>query len=346
MTSDVTGVPGALVISLDFELHWGVRDRHKGSSPYRRNLLGARTVVPELLRLFEEFQVAATWATVGFLFARSRDELEQLSPSLRPEYSDRRLSPYDEILGRSEEDDTLHYAPSLIARIQDAERQEIATHTFSHFYCREPGQTKAMFRADLASAIEIARVHGIEIRSIVFPRNQREPEYDDVLQEHGIIAYRGNPSSWMWRFGTAEESAGPLKRGGRLIDAYLQLDRSTTVPWPEIPQPTGLANVRASRFLRPFSPRLAPIEPMRLQRIRGELRRAARSGHVYHLWWHPHNFGIHRERNLAFLRAILEEFRACRYELGMRSVSMVEAARSALVPSMAASQRSTVHSGR
>ena len=61
---------GALVISLDFELHWGVRDKRPVDGPYRENLLGAREAIPQMLDLFEEFGVAATWATVGFLFRK------------------------------------------------------------------------------------------------------------------------------------------------------------------------------------------------------------------------------------------------------------------------------------
>jgi hypothetical protein len=66
-------MPGALVISLDFELLWGVRDLYPADGgTYRANLLGARTAIPKLLQLFEEFEIAATWATVGMLFANSR----------------------------------------------------------------------------------------------------------------------------------------------------------------------------------------------------------------------------------------------------------------------------------
>ena len=71
--------PGVLVISLDFELHWGVRDLTPVDGPYRGNLLGAREAVPRMLELFERFEFGATWATVGFLFASTRDELERLS---------------------------------------------------------------------------------------------------------------------------------------------------------------------------------------------------------------------------------------------------------------------------
>ena len=87
MNSSTNSNPGygALVISLDFELHWGVRDKCAPDGSYRENLLGARKAVPAMLDLFEEFDIAATWATVGFLFAESRQEREAFSPNARPQ---------------------------------------------------------------------------------------------------------------------------------------------------------------------------------------------------------------------------------------------------------------------
>src|SRR5690606_35067847 len=121
------------------ELHWGVRDHQPPDGPYRPALLGAREAVLRTLDLFARYDVAATWATVGFLFARSRDELRRYTPALRPHYADGRLDPYDEPVGEGEHDDPIHYAPSLIARIRETPRQELATHTFSHYYCGDPG---------------------------------------------------------------------------------------------------------------------------------------------------------------------------------------------------------------
>src|SRR5689334_1908763 len=110
---------GALVISLDFELHWGVRDKRPANGPYRRNLLGARAAVPGMLDLFKEFGIRATWATVGFLFARSRKELQEYSPARRPAYRDPKLSAYEERVGEDEAEDPLHYGASLIDEIAD-----------------------------------------------------------------------------------------------------------------------------------------------------------------------------------------------------------------------------------
>ena len=58
---------GALVISLDFELLWGVFDKvdWRDKKKYFQN---TRRVIPEILRLFEQYEISSTWATVGMLF--------------------------------------------------------------------------------------------------------------------------------------------------------------------------------------------------------------------------------------------------------------------------------------
>ncbi len=49
---------------------------------------------------------------------------------------------------------------------------------------------------------------------------------------------------------------------------------------------------------------------------------AARHSLTYHLWWHPHNFGINLEENLAFLEKILKHYQKLSEEYAFRSVSM------------------------
>jgi peptidoglycan/xylan/chitin deacetylase (PgdA/CDA1 family) len=312
---------GALVISLDFELMWGVRDRPGAAERYMPNLRGARVVVPRLLEMFEEFQVAATWATVGFLFARSRAELEEMSPSVRPCYEDVALDPYGEVVGENEGEDPLHFAPSLVDQVHASPGQEIATHTFSHYYCGEAGQSADTFRADLLSACKLAESRGIRIRSIVFPRNQHNPAYDQVLSDVGIHAYRGNPRSRAWGFTDAGGSRRVTRRVTRLLDNYAGRSAGT-FSWDEVAQPGGLSDVRASCFLPALRPALRSLESLRFRRLRNRIRSAARTGTLLHLWWHPHNFGIHQEENLSFLRRVLIEFSRCRDEHGMESLSM------------------------
>jgi hypothetical protein len=88
-----------------------------------------------------------------------------------------------------------------------------------------------------------------------------------------------------------------------------------------------LIDVRSSRFLRPASRRLRPLEPLRLRRITGGLSRAAKSGTIYHLWWHPHNFGADPGYSLKFLERVLQHFHRLSQTCGMRSSTMLEIAR-------------------
>jgi peptidoglycan/xylan/chitin deacetylase (PgdA/CDA1 family) len=315
---------GALIISLDFELHWGVRDRFSATGPYRVNLLGVREAVWRMLELFREFDVAVTWATVGFLFARTKYELEASWPAVRPRYRDRRLDPYQEPVGGDETSDPIHFAPSLIDAIRATPRQEIGTHTYSHYYCLEPGQDREMFRADIESAAAMARAHGIAIRSIVFPRNQRNPAYDDVLVQAGLICYRGTQNAWMHR--SARGSRQTLvKRAARLTDAYMPVgDR--TFGWREIAGTGPLTNVPASFFVRPCGARENTLDRLHLHRLIGSMRHAATQHRILHIWWHPHNFGRDVGPNIRRLRELLTVFAECRDRYAMQSLSMAEVA--------------------
>src|SRR5882762_487190 len=255
---------GALVISLDFELHWGVRDK-LSVADYRQNLVGARRAVPAMLELFTEFGVHATWATVGFLFFESKRELVEALPARRPAYVHHELSPYEALdgVGENERDDPFHFAPSLIRRIADTPHQEVGTHTFSHYYCLEAGQVDADFRADLEAAVAVARAKlGRRPESIVFPRNQVAPPYLGVCREVGLVAYRGNLAGWTYR-ARSEERESLFRRGVRLADAYVPLTGRNSEPLM-----TGTAatpvNIPASRYLRPYSVARRRLEPLRL----------------------------------------------------------------------------------
>jgi len=319
---------GALVISLDFELHWGVRDTKPVNGSYKANLEGEWEVVPRILETFREFEVAATWATVGFLFADSREQIESHSPTLKPNYRNKRLYPYEEDVGFSEDDDPFHYAPSLIERIKQCPRQEIGSHTFSHYYCCEPGQNSATFHQDLQSAIEIAREKDIEMKSIVFPRNQHNEHYERILHDEGIICFRGNQDSWMYDPASTAASKRLPRRLGRLTDHYFNVAGYHTTKWNEIVQGGSfLCNIPASFIVRPFSPRLKKFDVLRLRRIEQSMRHAATNKEVVHLWWHPHDFGIHIDENIAFLRRVLTSYQGLHQTHGLRSLSMIDVAR-------------------
>jgi peptidoglycan/xylan/chitin deacetylase (PgdA/CDA1 family) len=332
-----TAGAGAFVISLDFELHWGVRDQLTVAN-YKDNLLGVRNVVPCLLDLFSRYKVHATWATVGFLFFDSQEALISGCPRRQPQYSLPKLSPYRNLeeIGPNEEHDYYHFAPSLIRQIISSPHQEVATHTFSHYYCLETGQNADDFHDDLAAAVRIARSFGVTLRSIVFPRNQVNAAYFEICRDLGLTAYRGNQKSWMYR---AEASDGRIKRAARLLDAYTLLSGHNGHIVDHKSSP--LVNVPASRFLRPYSPLCPAASRLHIHRIRSDLSYAANHGLVYHLWWHPHNFGVNTNENLAMLGAILDHFSKLRRDYGMESLTMLEASYRVLGGSAFARQQSS-----
>ena len=308
---------GEFVISLDFELLWGVRD-HATRDSYGANILGGRAAIPPMLEQFERNEIEATWATVGAAFCATRDELFAALPpeELRPRYEQAALSNYqylDEI-GPDEASDPYYFAASLVEQIAACPGQEIATHTMSHYYCLEPGASVDSFTADIDAALKIAATRGVSLNSIVFPRNQYAAEHLDVIRQRGIQHYRGNPGAWAYRSVAGAGQTLP-RRLLRLIDAH------TGVLGPHLYEPGG-DNVPASHYLRPCAGRLAPFHPRHLAMIERAMTQAARTGTGFHLWWHPHNFGISTEANLGGLDRILACFERLKGEYGMVSRTM------------------------
>lgn len=310
-----------LTISLDFELFWGVRDKRTLAN-YGANILGVRQAIPAMLKLFRQYEVGATWATVGMLACRTRRELEKQVPDVLPQYRDAGLNPYAALdqLGSDETSDPYHFGYSLLRQIEQTPRMEIGTHTFSHFYCLEPGATPDAFRADLQASRAVFASLGLEPSSLVFPRNQYDRTSIAIAAEEGLATYRGNPEHAFYAT-AAQSDESRAKRAGRLADAYVNLSGHHTL----LAQRDGLmTNVCASRFLRPWSSRLAMLESLRIARICGSMTAAARTGRGFHLWWHPHNFGANLQHNLAALTHVLDHYVALRERYGMRSRTMAD----------------------
>lgn len=312
---------GVFTLSLDFELYWGVRDK-RSIDAYGQNLRGVRHAIPEMLRVFGHDKIHVTWAVVGFLFFRDAAELKSNVPVLLPSYVNQRLSPYRYIDSTADLDALYHFAPELIQLISGQEGHEIASHTFSHYCCLEEGQDLAQFDADIEAAVKIASDRGIRFRSLVFPRNQWNEHYLSTLRKYGFECFRGNGESRIYQ---ASDGAGqsPLVRAMRLLDAYVNLSGHNTYDLQSCIRQTPY-NFPASSFLRPHSERLAFLDGLRLRRIKQSMTDAARNKRLYHLWWHPHNFGRNTEENIAFLQAIVDHFKVLKNRYGFESMNMGE----------------------
>lgn len=308
---------GSFIISLDFELLWGVHDHHTVQS-YGQNIAGVESVIPRLLDLFEEYSVHATFAAIGFLFYRSKTELLAHLPDIRPSYVNKNISPYENnYIINLNDTDNYHFAPNLMDLLKSKPFIEIATHTFSHYYCWEDGQSVVEFEADIEAASRTAQDKGIVLKSIIFPRNQVSSDYMNTCARYGIRTYRGNPSAY---FNPGNKMKDRILR---VIDSYLPVGPETGYSYHEIKH-EDLFNIKASRFLRPYSSKLALLEGLKLRRIKHEMTQAAEQGKVYHLWWHPHNFGVNQKQNFKVLEGILKHFKNLSDRYGFKSYTMSE----------------------
>lgn len=315
-----------LIVSLDFELFWGMQDKHD-LPEYQENIMGGRAAIPKILDLFLSHSIHATWATVGFLFAKNYEQLKKNFPrdEFLPSYSEPTLSCYRCFgsIGTDEASAPCYYGNSLISKIAATAGQEIASHTFSHYYCREQGQTTEQFCADMQAALGIAAEEGYQLSSVVLPRNQCETEYTKVLTELGFTSYRDEENDWIHE----KVRFRPLMRLLRLADVYLPLTgQGGYIPKIE----NGIVNLVGSRMFKPYFKPLAFLEGLKIRRIKQQMLHAAKNGLTFHLWWHPHNVGIYTDLHMRQLEEIFSYYDELKEKYGMRSLNMQEAAQEVL----------------
>jgi peptidoglycan/xylan/chitin deacetylase (PgdA/CDA1 family) len=287
----------------------------------RERIRNVHFVIPKLLELFKQYEIHATWTIVGFLFLNDRDQLMKKFPAELPQYVHKQFDPYDYIQ-KNDLEKEYHFAPGCIELIKNTPNQEIGTHTFSHYYTLEEGQTYQQFKKDLESAIAIQLSTGQNCRSIVFPRNQYDFEHLKIIKSLGINFYRGNQAFWLYKPRRFNKENLWL-RLIRLADAYINISGHNTFT-TETGNPNISVNIPASRFLRPYHPGLKKLENLRFRRIQLSMTHAAKYSQNYHLWWHPHNFGKNMEENLRFLERILKLFTTLKTQFGFASKSMGE----------------------
>lgn len=312
----------ALVVSLDFELFWGVTDS-KTIDNYGANIEGVWHALPKILALFEKYNIHATWATVGMLMCKDYRQWSEMRPALIPTYKTENTSTYS-VAALAREYPKLFFAPALVKQILETDNQELASHTYSHFCCGEETSTVEQFLADLACVDAIFAEYGTKPTSLVFPRNQVREQFFNVLANAGYTAYRGNQDHWLYRDGHFVKTTFSLAwRLLRAADNYLPLSGNHVFPVPLGQLKPKLLNIPASVFLRPILGR-PYLDALQLHRVKKGMLAAAKTNNVFHLWWHPHNFGRNTDANLNNLEAILQYYRALQDDYGMQSLSMCE----------------------
>lgn len=309
----------SLVISLDFELLWGIFD--KVGIRYRPEYFSnTRDVIPQMLELFVKHDIQVTWATVGMLFAANEEEWNHYSPSYLPSYRDRKLSAYQWAKDHGIRPE-VHFAPELIQQILDAPGQELGSHSYAHYYTLMRGQSPEQFREDLKASQRIAsEKFNTQLESLVFPRNHINELYLEICLEEGYQQVRTNPTNWFWQETQHEDLS---KKFFRSADCFYKVGKPTSFRFKEIKKyPNEPVLIPASRILRPYLIGNGVFNRKRLNRIMGEMEHAAKNGELYHLWWHPHNFGNDPRASMKELEMLILYFKTLEQEYGFQSRSM------------------------
>lgn len=323
---------GTVVVSLDAELGWGFHDHE--SLPAER-VAGARGAWRFLVDLFEEHGIPATWAVVGHLFLAECDGVHADHPA-GVGWFDR--DPGDEA-GQVDDADTTHeagpaddadarsnwFGSDLIDAIRDSDvDHEIGSHTFSHAEFGNPDTSREVAAAELERSVAAAAERGIDLDSLVFPRNS--VGHRDLLRDHGFSSYRGHaPDRWY--------DGGSLRRPGKLATYALGAAA------PPVVEPTvdeyGLVNVPASLYLYAFDGAARDAieavagDPVARQVRLGLERLRDLDRGVFHLWLHPNNVQTERDRErLRRIAALIAAYRD-EYGIGVDTVSGVAAAEGA-----------------
>lgn len=308
-------------ISLDFELMWGVFEK-KNLKNYGKNIKGSKKAILKILDLFDNYNIHATWAVVGMLYYDNLKNLINDIPEIIPNYENQNLSSYNHMKLLSNKKFSQYYsALNLVKDINNKKFQEIATHTFSHFYCLEKNFNKTSFNADLNHAIKKAKNEKIVLKSIVFPRNQYNEKVLCECFENGIKSYRGNEKNFLQK-PRNQKKLSLFIRLIRFLDSYINITGHNL--YEKIEKTSSkLYNIPASYFLRPYS-NIFFLEKLKIIRIKRAMLNAAKNNKLYHIWWHPHNFGSNIENNIIQLKEILDYYLILNKKYGMKSMNMDE----------------------
>ncbi|MBA3634390.1 MAG: polysaccharide deacetylase family protein [Acidobacteria bacterium] len=312
---------GIFTISLDFELIWGTVDLF-GIDSFRQAVEVERNeVIDRLLDLFNEFNIPATWCTVGHLFLENcRLTDGRKHPEIVPplhKWHEKDWFTHDPC--SDEANAPLFYGKSLIEKIlNNPVKQEIGSHSFSHIIFGDEGCSSENARTDIAECIKAAEKFNIKLNSFAFPRD--EVGHLDVLSEFGFTCYRGAIPKWYEQ----GEGRSVVKRLAHFWDVI-----TASTPPVVLPEQAenGLLNIPGSMIFFPMHGirRYIPMS-LRVKRACKGLDVAAEKKRIFHLWFHPTNMAFEIEQMFNGLRAILQHAAELRQDGVLEILSMSEIA--------------------
>ncbi|MXR41852.1 DUF2334 domain-containing protein [Halobaculum sp. WSA2] len=303
--------PGVFIVSLDTELAWGRFDMIDVETE-RSAFENTPAVIEDLVRLFDRHEISATWALVAHLLRDCEGSHEEPEPAF--EWIDWMSA----LPCRSKVSRDLWYAPEILETIRNATvDHDIGLHGYTHMILGANGCFDDVAAAEIDTALDIAAAEGIDPDSFIYPRN--EIGHQKLLADRGFEVYRGLDQRWFEH----ENVPKVVKPGIRFLEELTQLTPPTVTPSKR----RGLVKIPGSQVFRPYHNgwQYTPCHSQRTRAKKG-LRRAAETGEIFHLWFHPCNLASDRDMLLAELDAILGTAAELRDEGELEVMSMSDVA--------------------
>ena len=281
------------IVSLDCEGKWGMADHLQ---PYHHELLTDEAIAAayqQLVAILGRYEIPATFAFV-MAFVLTAEERRRFRDELLDEKADAWLRPYRDAAASG--DLAGWHQPAALEIVRAAGMHEIACHSFCHRPLGDDSISAEGAERELGSALAAARLKRLDLETFVFPRNQ--VGHLDALRSHGFIGYRQR----------LQRPSGPL---GRALSLAEELN-VWAAPQRAAAAVDGLVPIPSGRFLNWRFGLRAKVPPQAtVARWRHQLRSAAQTGGVVHLWLHPHNL-ITGPGTAALLEQVLAEAAAMR----------------------------------
>lgn len=266
-----------LVVSLDFELGWGVIEgglwRKRERAGVYRNTRGA---VRDLVACCDDLDLPLTWATVGAMIEDpARVDLDHLPADLRDQsYAALRAAEPATFDGRDVFD--------VVKRARVT--HDVGGHGYAHVRYDYPGVDAACVMGDIERLISVLQHHP---RSFVYPRNREG--YADLIAAAGFGCIRGVPRP---------------ARGGRIGRAAAMV--ALPPPLSEVGEPLpGLCRTTFSHLFNAGHDQRWRVG-LAAWRARRGLARCQLERGLLHIFTHPYDLGALpplSEAFRAFLRA-------------------------------------------
>lgn len=305
---------GDFTISLDFELLWGLAGwTEKQIEDYSPRVKNSVEALKKILEVLSNHDIKVTIGYVGAMKFSNSDDLISFAGDFRPNYQNPIFSSYNSILPLIDKyDKKLFFCSDFLNELAKDSQIELASHTFSHFYCLENGVMKRDFEKDLKLMNKLDN----DLKTIIFPRNQISVEMLELCSKYGFTHFRGKLNHFLYDSAKTSNRYS-IKGALRLIDTYIPYSGNQN--FKGINAYGGLLSVPESSFLRPYSPILSFFDKFKVEKIKKMMSNAAKYGCSYHLWWHPHNFGLNMKENLFVLSSICEHYTFLNKKYGMES---------------------------